>query len=339
MNKRVINGGIASFAMMLLILDSKTALSGAEKGIELCIRSVIPSIFPFLVLSGVLTSAMSGMKLSVLGRVGRWMGIPQGAEGIFLTGLLGGYPAGAQSICQAWKSGHLPRESALRMLAFSSNAGPAFLFGMLGTRFFEGWIPWALWGIHIASAIAVAILLPGKEKADRPIVSAPLLSFSAALKQAVQTMGYVCGWVILFRVILAFLDRWFLWLLPTSARVAVYGCLELANGCLALDLLESAGLRFVLASGILAFGGICVAMQTSSVTGELGMGMYLPGKLLQTLLSLTFSMVLQSFLFDSRNRAVISPLIYLVPLILSLGLGIYLHKRKNNSSIQALFGV
>ena len=37
----------AALGMLVLILDSKTALAGAREGIDLCIRTVIPSLFPF----------------------------------------------------------------------------------------------------------------------------------------------------------------------------------------------------------------------------------------------------------------------------------------------------
>ena len=33
--------------MLVLILDAKTALAGAKEGIQLCLYTVIPSLFPF----------------------------------------------------------------------------------------------------------------------------------------------------------------------------------------------------------------------------------------------------------------------------------------------------
>ena len=49
MYKRMIQGIVAAVGMLILILDTKTAILGAQNAIELCIFSVIPSIFPFLV--------------------------------------------------------------------------------------------------------------------------------------------------------------------------------------------------------------------------------------------------------------------------------------------------
>ena len=40
-----------SLGMLALILDGRTAIEGARQGIGLCLRTVIPSLFPFFVLS------------------------------------------------------------------------------------------------------------------------------------------------------------------------------------------------------------------------------------------------------------------------------------------------
>ena len=47
--------------------------------------------------------------------------------------------------------------------------------------------------------------------------------------------------------------------------------------------------RFCICSGILAFGGLCVTMQTVSVTAGLSLKPYFWGKLLQTLFSLALA--------------------------------------------------
>ena len=297
MGKRIVPGVFGGLGILLLILDSKIALTGARDGIELCLASVIPSIFPFLVLSGMLTPAFCGTKLPFLRPLSAILGIPTGAEGIFLTGIVGGYPTGAQCVHQAWKSGALNKEDAQRMLAFCSNAGPSFLFGILSTKFSEGWILWLLWGIHILSAVAVAMIFPGKSHNSHGLSPAAPVSLTQSLKKAVATMGCICGWVVLIRILIAFLDRWFLWLLPVNIQIAVYGFLELANGCCSADLIFPVGLRFILCSGMLAFGGICVVMQTASVTGKLGFGKYLQGKTLQAVVSILLSTVIQLFLF------------------------------------------
>lgn len=288
MKKQLWTGLVASIGMLVLILDSKTALTGAQQGVELCIRTVIPSLFPFFILSAMLTGSLIGTSSPLLRPLGRLFQLPKGAESLLVAAFLGGYPVGAQSVTQAWKRGQLSKQDAQRLLSFSSNAGPAFLFGMVGAMFSRKWMVWLLWAIHIFSAWLVSFLFP-PDDAKAHFGQEQDVSLTAALTASVKTMAQVCGWVVLFRVVITFLNRWILWLLPAPWQVALIGILELSNGCCELYAVANERLRFLICSGILAFGGLCVTMQTLSVTRGLSLRYYLAGKLLQTLFSVALS--------------------------------------------------
>lgn len=294
--KRFFSGIAASAGMLLLILDSKTALSGAKAGIELCLQTVIPALFPFFVLSNVVTAAFAGNSLAVLRPLGRLCGIPKGAEAFLVTGFLGGYPVGAQTVAQAARDGILSREDARRMLAFCSNAGPAFLFGMASSLFPKPWMAWALWGIHILSAVLTSALFPSAEEGEIRLSMMPPVGFPEAMRRSLSAIASVCGWVVLFRVLISFLQRWVLWLLPVPTQICLIGALELTNGCCALAALPDISLRFLLCSGMLAMGGLCVTMQTISVTPGIKLDLYLLGKLCQTVISLALAAAVMSHL-------------------------------------------
>ena len=339
MIRRIWTGSLSALGLLLLILDAKTALYGASEGLTLCLRSVIPSLFPFFILSILLTDSLTGLRFSVLRPVGRLCGIPEGGESLLAVGLLGGYPVGAQSVAQAYRAGQLNKQDAGRMLGFCSNAGPAFLFGIVAAKFSQHWIPWALWAIHIFSALLVGSLLPNKSERAVHLPTQKQSSLSDALRRSISVMAGVCGWVVLFRVILAFLDRWCMWLLPDSAQVALTGLLELANGCCELDGIENTGLRFLICSAILGFGGLCVTMQTVSVTEGLALGWYLPGKLLQGLISVLLAALLQAMVFPQAERVYISP-VFLIGIAAILAFSVILLRRyEKKSSIPAAVGV
>ena len=291
---------LAAMGMLLLILDTKTAIIGAEDAIFYCLLTVIPSLFPFFMLSILLTSSISGRSISFLRPLSRMMRIPKGSESLFLIGLLGGYPTGAQAIADSYQRGGLTKQQSRRMMGFCSNAGPAFLFGMIGPCFQNRIIPWVLWGIHILSAILTGALLPGGTKTQIMPHENKSVSINAAFNRSLRTMANVCGWIVLFRVIIAFMQRWILWLFPEIAQYGIMGILELANGCSFLPQIKNESIRFLLSGGILSFGGLCVAMQTASVSAPIGLGMYLPGKCLQTLLSLWLAALAQILLFQSN---------------------------------------
>lgn len=99
-------GICVSLGMLALILDGRTAIEGARQGIGLCLRTVIPSLFPFFVLSILLTSSLLGSSLIVLRPLGRLFGMPEGAESLLIPAFLGGYPVGAQNVAAAFRSGN-----------------------------------------------------------------------------------------------------------------------------------------------------------------------------------------------------------------------------------------
>lgn len=277
----------AAAGMLVLILDGKTALAGARSGIELCLMTVIPALFPFIVLSVLLSGALLGASILPLRPVGKILKMPAGTESLLLCAFLGGYPSGAVAVSEAFRAGSLSKDTAERLLSFCNNAGPAFLFGMTLSLFPNAGAAWLLWGIHILSALAVGILIPGKEYS--PVKLKKGGSSIGVIKKAITVMATICAWVILFRIIITFLDRWILWLFPPEVRVAVIGVLELSNGCCSLTLVNDVRVRLILCSGMLALGGLCVTMQTVSSVRGLKMNQYYLGKILQFVCSILLS--------------------------------------------------
>ena len=325
--------------MLMLILDTKTAFNGAKDAIELCLRTVIPSLFPFFVFSTLLTSGLTGMNLKILKPLGGLLRIPKGSEPIFLVGALGGYPTGAQAVADGFLSGQITKQDARRMLGFCSNAGPSFLFGIAGLCFTSPERSWVLWGIHLLSALLTGILLPGGSKNVTILRGKNSVTIPEALKRSLRITAQVCGWIIIFRVLLAFLQRWFLWYFPPIHQILTHGFLELTIGCLSLVLLDSEGLRFILCAGFLAFGGLCITMQTLSVAAPIGMGMYLPGKFLQMLISLLLAAVYQQITFSGDALYHVNVQFYLSLLAIVGILLLFLKKREKSCSNYALHRV
>ena len=278
--------------MLILILDSRTALAGARDGMQLICKTVIPSLFPFFFLSIWLTSSVSGSGFHILRPIAALFRIPKGLEYLLLPGFLGGYPAGAQAVSQSRNQGILPKEDAQVLLGFCCNAGPSFLFGILAPMFPRLWMPWALWLLHIAGALTAAWAVPAASAVPGNSFANEQKDLPAVLLATLRVMGSVCGWILLFRIVLAFLDRWIFWCLPVHVRVFLAGLMELTNGCCSLDQIPDWRLRFVLAGGMLSFGGLCVLMQTCSVARGLDLKYYLMGKGIQGMVCILVSSAL-----------------------------------------------
>ena len=330
-NKKRLLGIFGTIGLLILILDSKTAISGGQEGIRLCLQTVIPALFPFFILSSLVCQGFLGKNIPLLKPLSKLCGIPRGAESLLLLGFLGGYPVGAKNIVSAEECGSISRNDARRMLGFCNNAGPAFLFGMAGSLFERRFVPWILWLIHILSALIIGCILPGRVNTVCKLTTPQSTGIMRDMENAVRTMANVCAWVILFRVILSFADKWFFFPIPAEIRVLISGLTELSNGVIALHSITNDGLRFILCAGLLGFGGLCVTMQTASICGTLGTGYYFPGKVIQSCISIFIAYFLQNILFIGRNVYTLPVYWLLVPLLgIAIGM-LIIHPRKNNS--------
>lgn len=332
MKSRNIRSGLpAASGMLVLILDTRRALEGMRDGIGLCLEVLIPSLFPFFILSIWMTGNLVGADLRFLRPVGRLCGVPAGAESLLVTGFLGGYPVGAQNVALARRRGQLSEGDARHMLRFCSNAGPAFFFGMIGQAFDSAGTVWLLWSIHLVSALLTGLLSRSRKPTASPVTEPRILPLSVALKQAVAVMAQVCGWVVLFRTLLSYLEGWLFWALPAGWQTVAAGLLELANGCVRLRDIASAQYRFLASAAVTALGGLCVTLQTLSVTDGLSLRPYLRGKLMQTCLSLLLAWV--------PVMAAVSPAVPVLAGLVLLILVILPGISEKNSSFPAAVGV
>ncbi len=332
-SKKLLSSILTFLAFIIIILDTKTAILGVNEGLQLCLQTVIPALFPFFILSAMLNSHLIGKSIGIFRPICKLCKIPYGSESLLLLGFLAGYPVGAQLITQAYVQGSISENTAKRMLGFCNNAGPAFLFGMLAPCFKNPAAAWVLWGIQIGSALCVGWILSADADASCKIKAIPNITLPQALQAAIKNLATVCGWIIVFRIILVFCQRWFLWLFPAEINVLFSGLLELSNGCVLLRELTKPGLQFVLASFLLSFGGLCVCMQTYSATSALGLGYYFPGKILQAILSVTMSLILQSWLFTKEEQFYV-PLFLLFLSVIPVVFAAIFYRRKKVVAIR-----
>ena len=265
-------------ALGLLLARSAEAAQAVRDGLALCAGSVIPALFPFLAVSGLLTALDAGASPARGPRAGRRGGRRAGARA-FLLGLTGSYPVGARTVAQLYRRGGISRREACRLLLFSNNCGPAFILGVAGRGCFGSLRAGVLlWGVHILAALVIALALPRRaaEPPERPgsVPARPPLvpALIAAVRDAAGTMVYICGFVVFFLVLLRVMGR-----VTGLSHPVLSGAVELTQGILALPHTRRG---FVWAAGLLGWGGLSVHGQSAAVLSgtDLPMGPYLAAK-------------------------------------------------------------
>ena len=283
----------AAFAALLRFPQEVSA--AVTEGLRLSVSVLIPSLFPFFICVN-LTSALglTGVLARVFAPVMRRMFHVSGAGcTAVLCGAVGGYPSGAQCVAALYREGQLSRAEAEYLLLFCNNAGPAFLFGAVGTVLGIGMTGCLLlWGIHLLSALVIGLVNRPKEAPNAALPPVQRVNASGAVVEAVRSAGQavlqITMFVAAFSVLARLLTLASAHILPDGACTVLTGMLELSGGIAALAAMPIAlRWKLALASFFLGFGGLCVWMQTQAVlapAGLSGCGMLL-AKLAQGLLA------------------------------------------------------
>ncbi|MCD8100727.1 MAG: sporulation protein [Oscillospiraceae bacterium] len=309
-------------ALALVVVFPAEAAAAARNGLEVCAGLIVPSLFPFFVLSGLLSA------LGLPAALGRALEKPMRAlfslsgqcAAPFILGLTGGYPVGAAAAAELVRRGALTRGEAERLLPFCNNTGPAFIVGAVGSGVFgSAAVGLGLYASHAAAAAVVGLLLSprGGGALSAPLPPSPPEKFAAALTQSVRaavgTTLNVCGFAVFFSVVIGLAECLDLFSQAAGrlavatgcelsfARAALYGIFELGNGVAAMRGLAAAPLNLALASFVLGFGSLSVHCQTAAVTASVNIkcARHFAGRILHGLISALITFVFALMLRQS----------------------------------------
>lgn len=334
----------------LFLKNGEVAATGVRRGQAICVETLLPSLFPFLVLSELLVACGAG---EVLGRlfsrpVRALFGLSRGGCSALILGVLCGFPVGAATAAALCRRGEISRDELLRLLLFANNPSPGFLIGtvggaMLGSTTLGG----VLFAITWLSASAVGVFLhvvSGKlpEMPRNGVRNQLSVSdLGRGIGNAFFSLLRVFAPIIFFSCVASCAasasSRFGL---PTFFATLFQGSLEMTSG-----INDAAALPFQAAFLMIAFfsgfAGLSVCLQLFSVSEEFRPPLlpYLGAKIAQGLLSLglsrlflRFSRPVSGVFSDSATTlAPISPcsvLFVFIPLAFLLGVGVFLGKRK-----------
>lgn len=274
-----------------ILTHSELSLEYAGNGLELWLHSMIPTLLPFMILSGILVrmGLTEGFVTLIYPLVGPVFRVSKSACYVITMGFMCGFPMGAKCIDDMYSHGKIDDAEAAWLLAFCNNIGPVYLISfalpLLGCRnlwpcvFGMYGLP-LLYGLCLRYTVFRTIRYPHtqyqKHRLESP--TAPLVSFLEALNESVfaslQSILMLGGYMILFNLLMLLPGL----ILPQNWAF-VAPILEITGG------LKLLGDKFPFYSLLmLPFGGLsCIAQTYSCISHtKLSIGEYVRHKFVLT---------------------------------------------------------
>lgn len=257
-------------AMVIMVLRSKSIMNSAAEALSMCVRSVIPSLFPFIAASNILVGCTDSSTFRFLAKpFGAVFGVSSASAAAVVCGILCGCPVGASCAATLYKRGMISKSEAETLVAFTSNSGAMFVIGTVGCGMLGSQSAGAiLYAVHLLSAAFCACIMRPFTVPSKPHCTknrADSLSITDAVANASVTMLKICGFIVVFAVICEILYP-AVCLLPYRMRGCAYAVTELTNGVRNINIYGSSlREKMILSAAALGWSGLSIHMQVMSV--------------------------------------------------------------------------
>lgn len=283
-----------------ILTQSETSLYYAFYGFSLWYSKMIPSLLPFMIISGILvrmnlTERFSNLFHPILKKL---FHCTQNVSYVIIMGFLCGFPMGAKVIAELLKSNKITETEAQFLLSFCNNIGPVyfcsfvipllqiknpvpFVLGMYGIPFLYGLILRHTLYKHSLSQTNTISIMQGKSMS---LFAAMDESIHASIKSILM----LCGYMILFNLI-NILPHF----ITPGLHKYIAPLLEITGG---LSILQGSLVPFCMS--MLTFGGLSCIAQTHSMIYDtnLSIKMYIGHKCILTAISAIYYILLNTLL-------------------------------------------
>ncbi len=173
-----------------ILFHSQISLQYALTGLDLWFRKMIPSLLPFMILSGVMIRMKLTEKVALVlyPLAGPLYRIRKNVCYCMLLGFLCGFPMGAKVTADLYRQGMITHREAEYLLAFTNNIGPvyfcSFVLPLLGRRLVLPYL-FGMYGIPLLYGLVLRYTafrdLTRQEEGQLPGDTAPLHTTSRTL--------------------------------------------------------------------------------------------------------------------------------------------------------------
>lgn len=293
--KRTLRDEISSVIFLVITLSFGLTMSAeigeyVKEGLGLAVKYVIPTSFPFMIVSDVYVCYGKPENIRILRNAFcSLFGFSPHCLATFICGNVVGFPIGAKMCADLYASGTVRADEAERLIPLSSNPSCAFVIGGVGM---------GIWGdirvgLFLLVSIYSATVLCGiitRSKRKNGVLNASNVNnsydFVTSVKNSGQSSISIISFISAFSVINGLLKK------RINNALILHAFSAFSEVTNAIKLYATSGVftkegSLILSAFALGFGGACVGLQSSAFTSVVGLKMkkYYLIKLLEGVLS------------------------------------------------------
>lgn len=270
--------------LLFLLVHPEEALLSAKDGMSLWLNVMIPTLLPFLILTGILlkTGNIPQLLEPLAPFWKHFFGISPAGAYVLILGFLCGYPMGAKLAHDLYINHQISQREGEYLLTFSCNASPAFIFSYLSQNILEGKIPPHSLLLILLSADFVCMLFfrflvyhgntvssvkPEYRKKETYQQDSTGVILDVSIMSGFETITRLGGYILIFSLL--FTGFYHYWPFCSQNKILLTSPIELTTGL--HQIAQSAfswKIKYITSMTLTAFGGFCVMFQTKSILEE-----------------------------------------------------------------------
>lgn len=303
--------------IIIFVVNIKTSINSVIDGLNLCFKSIVPTILPFSIICNLLI-CYDGISIysRFLGKfICKPLKLSKSCSFPIIASLICGYPLGSKYCSDIYKLGYISRNEYIRLINIATNCGPIFILGVIGTSLFKNLeIGYLLLIANYASVFILGFITRPKSinsYNSEIIITRKANNFGENLKNSIEggisTTLSVIGYILIFSIIINLIKdniqinillyniECFL-SLPIGLLSSLFiGCIEITNGCNNIYISDfSMPLKLGLISFLCSFSGLSIIAQVSSFFSpfKISIKKYSLLKLLQGIISFILTYII-----------------------------------------------
>ncbi len=286
--------------ILLFLYDPSASSQHLGRGLSLCFETLIPTLFPFMVISEILVRAdIASYASPIFGKLMKFLfGVSGAGAAALLLGLICGFPVGGKTAAALYEKGDISKRDAERLMAFCNLPSAPFMIFAVGEKLFGS----RTLGVFLYLNTVLVSLICGMifnlfgrkigvdhytiNKNDAETSISLINIFTDSVTSAAGSVINVCAYVSFFTCAVGCLTA-FLSNSDPLFNAILFSFFELTSGSAACSALEARTVGIILTAVAAGWSGLSVFFQIFSLSrarkGDISMKPYLAAKALAAL--------------------------------------------------------